>query len=836
MKYIKQLILLMALIWSPKVFADHLAGGHFEYKSLGNNQYQIDFFFLRDCAGVIVTDNPLLYVRNTCTNSCTEVASMEQVGSSDVVDYGCGNTCLQLNDRPGYRLLRFTKIITLYSTPCSEYIISTAIDARNDVDFCSNESWYYNYIRINTSVSNDSPTMSGANVALGCRTYLSEPLYTVNQTNGDQIVYDFVPAMNGDYTAWCDPFPVTYEAGLNFNQPFPSTAPFILDQSNGSFAYVPTQIGKGYFAVRAREYRNGILISEMVIDGMLYATNCESPSGVTFNDFSSTGTNIMEVSGTPGVYCETVQLESNETIESVTVESPSFITYSVETINSGLVEVTFCSDFPLDNFCDQVDVGVVVNAWSGETSDCLGEANNIPNRGYYTIRKLPGEYCPRNLFFTNRNSTSGLSMPLYAHAEERIWVGDDMPAIAPPAILADQGQVDVIGDLVLEAGTEIVIPACQSGVGCVTFTGDVTLIINPNNCSADCTPEPFDLYVKEMFECSNERLIAEVGGDGPFTYQWQILGQTYTTSNNVFEVHNIVSEQNNGQIPYTCTVYDAIGQTATFTGNILGTQRFYQTITDNKIYFDYPPNTVYGPDGYYYAANLGVYSGTPAYIIDSVNLTPPWYGSTYMRLIVWGRNGLPILDKQTVLEGGEDWSMDNGEFYWNGKEDNDIWGDCYEGQLTEIFNYTLISRNCFDDQDIYQWVDNVDEAGSFWIFGCTNDDPWNPVETKSASADENDYSERNKITGWRRNPELPVSTNELFIQCIPNPTSDEFEVIGNYSQLDQIQLLDQAGKVVYEVKSIKKGEKIDVSHLSAGIYLILIETAIGQQQYKLIKQ
>lgn len=834
MKYIKQLMLLMALIWSPKVFADHMAGGYFEYYRLSNTMWHIDFFFLRDCQG-IVPYAPELWKKSDCgdVDECIYLGAMTQIEVASTIDYGCGTDC---NNNQGYQTVHFGMNISL--SPCDSWTISTAISERNEVEFIENEGNYYNYCKINTLYDNSSPNVSGANLVTGCTSYGVNSLYTVSSTEGDQIVYDLVPALNANVQFsvddWCYNYPVQYGQGLSATTPFPGTPISILP--DGSFEFTPSDIGTSYFAVRAREYRSNVLIGEILIDGIIYVESCPSTNEVTFNSFSNSGNNIMTVSGEPGVYCQSVTIESDEPFEYVWVEGPSYVDYTVQFISSEEAKVTLCVEFPTDNICDPADISVVIHAQAGDLDNCLAEANNVADRGYYIIHKEPGEYCPENLFFTNRNTTTGLAMPIYAHAEERIWVGDNMPPIAPPDILLNQGQVDVIGDLVLEAGTEIIIPACQSGSGCVTFTGDVTLIINPNNCSADCTPEPFDLYVKEMFECSNERLIAEVGGDGPFTFQWQILGQTYTTSNNVFEVHNIVSEQNNGQIPYTCTVYDAIGQTATFTGNILGTQRFYQTITDNKIYFDYPPNTVYGPDGYYYAANLGVYSGTPAYIIDSVNLTPPWYGSTYMRLIVWGRNGLPILDKQTVLEGGEDWSMDNGEFYWNGKEDNDIWGDCYEGQLTEIFNYTLISRNCFDDQDIYQWVDNVDEAGSFWIFGCTNDDPWNPVETKSASADENDYSERNKITGWRRNPELPVSTNELFIQCIPNPTSDEFEVIGNYSQLDQIQLLDQAGKVVYEVKSIKKGEKIDVSHLSAGIYLILIETAIGQQQYKLIKQ
>lgn len=829
MKILKLWGFLVVLCYSFNASADHLAGGYFEYSYLGNNTYQIDYYFLRDCSGVTAED-PELFLTNDCGESCIELGFMSQIGNSEVVDYGCNNTCL-FGDRPGYRLLHFRKNVTLWYA-CDSWTISTSIGARNFVDYASGGmAFYYNYCKINNNVVNNSPDIVGEPLLIGCTGIGIESLYTVTQTDGDQLVYDFVPSMitanfGNDPCAY---EAVVYDSGLNFAQTFPSTAPFDLNNSNGSFEFTPTIIGTSYFAVRVREFRNGVQIGESIVDGTIYIDVCESSGETTFHSFQSSGNNTMTVPPGTGVHCNTVRLTSDQTIENVWVEGPPYLTYDVVPVSAEEVNVTICVDFPdeVQSVCEGQTVGFVIKTISGEADDCLAEAVGYPDAGYYNVYRQPGQYCPENLFFTNRNPSSGIPMPAYAHAEDRIWVGDSMPAIAPLAVQLDEGPVEVYQDLVLEAGIEIIIPSCKSGP-CVTISGNQTLIISPFSCSADCQQEELEFTVKNFFKCGHEQLQAEVtSGDGPFMYKWIIEGDTITTPNSYLSIHDYVSDDSTGLIPYSCEVFDPNGNSGFFTDAVLGTKSFYKNIVDHHtIYFQYDNNDLW-ETGNYYAGQPGVDYLRPFFIADSVNSFAPWYGATEIECTVWdaGGNGQdPIYYYHRNLQNGNDWSFDNGEIWWNGK----FPGTNYcVGGAGDVFNYVLTARNC--NTQVHQ------EISALLILACY-DGSWSPTEAKSMM-DVDYYQDLTGETRFMTHPYTATASENSEIICFPNPADNRAFIRSNREAMSEIVVIDAAGKEVLRTQERGTETQLETRDLGSGVYTIIVTTTDGaEKRLKLVKK
>jgi hypothetical protein len=72
---------------------------------------------------------------------------------------------------------------------------------------------------------------------------------------------------------------------------------------------------------------------------------------------------------------------------------------------------------------------------------------------------------------------------------------------------------------------------------------------------------------------------------------------------------------------------------------------------------------------------------------------------------------------------------------------------------------------------------------------------------------------------------LPVTIQEPFIdddlQIFPNPASDEI-FINSSSEINEIQMIDVTGRIIFIERNLKPESKIDVSLLNEGIYLIKI--------------
>jgi hypothetical protein len=426
-------------------------------------------------------------------------------------------------------------------------------------------------------------------------------------------------------------------------------------------------------------------------------------------------------------------------------------------------------------------------------------------------------------------------MPEYAIASERIWVGDDMPGISgiDPA---EMGNVVIQSDLTLVAGIEVIIPACVTGESCVTMTGgyNQTIIIQPNSCSNECPYDTISMDVQKVFECGEEKIAVYVeSGVPPYSYIWRDIDGNLLSTSAVFNVHDIVSELYwDTPLELTLLVEDAAGDIGEWAGEIHGTKRFYEPVTNNTIYFEYPDDFLY-ETGYYYAGQPGVSYERPFFIADSVNLTPPWYGATEIDLIVWDRwdagMGEPgevisatLYDNSWDINGTTDWSLDNAEVYWNGFWNNDRDTDC-PGSSPEIWVYQIKARNCLspaEEPDDWEHV----ELSALIKYDCYDDD-WTPnIDVTMAPVVDDEVATATRDVSAETNFIKENGENDLLI--VPNPANEYFQILGSERwNVEMVIIYDLAGNQVKLIE--EKTEIINISDLSSGTYIVKI---IGQDQ------
>lgn len=832
MKAGKFLCLFILILCSDGLYASHAAGGYFEYTCIGNNQYQVDYYFLRDCGGAPAPSYLTFYLTNGCTTTACwpdNGIDAEKVNTENV-EYGCGNNCNGgSSNATSLQLIKYTTAITL-PYECADWKVQVSIVERNEVDYCQTlgNEFYYNYCIINNLNGNCSSSVEieGYPYAVGCSGSSGTALYNVVNSSGNTLEYAFVYPQEGDCQ---NHWNMEFVGNTSVNKPFPASSNFEL--LDGTFTFSPSNYeGTSYFAVRIREYDlSNTLIGETVIDGIVEVANdCLPGNSITFSDWFDDNDNEFHVEAAEE-FCAELHLTPNDNDEDVTGVTlnglPTYLTYTVEYNQDGTSNVVVCGQFPPEVLCQQLVINFTVVA-NTNTGSCFSTVTGSGFIGDYKIVKEKGDYCPENLFFTNRNAQSGIPMPLYAHAEERIWVGDSMPAIAPIQIQNGEGIVEVNGNLTLEAGLEIIIPSCKTGP-CVTITGNQTLIINPNSCSADCEQTLLNVQVHNLFECDHEKLWAEVEGDGPYNYKWIIKGDTIVTDLYYLLVHDYASNDSSGLIPYSCEVFDANGNSGVFNGEILGTNSFYKHISNHVEFFDYDPGDLW-EDGYYYAGQPGVAYNRPFFVADSINPIAPWYGATWMECIVWDRWGTSILyNFNRTLEGGEDWSFDNGEIWWDGK----FPGTNYcAGGSADILMYELRAKNCASAA-IHE------EISALIILACY-DGSWYPAEAKSMlDAKDAYYQDLTGVTRYLDIDTLIARSDNNEVMCFPNPAETNLFVKSSTLPLQAIIIIDASGKAVLQEVSDEPEVQLDITGLRSGIYTIIVKTTDGQEnRLKLVKR
>jgi len=835
----KFLFLFFSILVSTISFSTHMAGGHIEYECLGGDVYKVKFTLFRDCASAVpfeANDAKLQLKSVSCSVNCINLGFMENL-QVETVDYGCGNTCVT-EEYAGFEKYTVEKTITLPSE-CSDWMLFIEIGDRNLVDYAGTGTFFtYALINNENNVCNNSPVYTDLGVVVGCTGDLTSFQNTFTEEDGDVLVYELVSPLVGTGTSFCYSNPIVFQTGLNLTgtNPFPSVGnQFNVNSSNGNFSFVPQFPGTSYFALKVKEYRLGVLIGESLRDGMIIVENCVSASTVSFFTWQNETTNLTTIAaGSEDCISFLVGASVGEQMQNVALTGlpPSQYSYTVTGLNTALAMVSVCPIW--ENFEDLCEPMLIDFSAYGVCAPNACFADGSGGTGEYQFFITPIGYCPENRYFTNRNPTSGVPMPAYAKASNMIYVGDEMP-VGSGIPSPQWGQVIYSQDVTLEAGVGIDIPACLlPGGDCVVLNGhNQTLAIKPNNCSPECSYEPLDVVIDKVFECELERVVPNIlSGVAPYSFTWTDENGDLLSTESFLDVHEFVSEVEWDEgFEFSVYIEDIAGNYYTETNAVHGTKRFYEPVTDNTEFFDYPPSSGVFEDGWYYAGQPGVDSNRPFFISDSVNSTPPWYGATSIELSIWDRwdsNAGEILEEPNAtlyhnlwdLEGTDDWSIDNAEVYWNGHWNNDLNEDC-PGGFPEVWVYRVDAKNCFTT------ITHTELSG-FVKLNCFEDDWTTEIfVTKSGIMDTTEM-ENNEFFGVRNADE---NSGYSFY---PNPTNGRITIVGSMQNVSEILVYDIMGNIVLSPEVLNS--EMDLSTLSSGIYTIELKTVEGLERMRVLIQ
>ena len=91
-------------------------------------------------------------------------------------------------------------------------------------------------------------------------------------------------------------------------------------------------------------------------------------------------------------------------------------------------------------------------------------------------------------------------------------------------------------------------------------------------------------------------------------------------------------------------------------------------------------------------------------------------------------------------------------------------------------------------------------------------------------------------TVWVKDPSSSAVENvELQnLKLYPNPVKDELVIENGELRIEKVEICDLTGKTIYQFENLKN--KINVSALSQGIYIVRLKTDKGTVTEKFIKE
>lgn len=819
--------------------ACHIAGGQITYRYLSSTRYEVTLTMYEECGCTSEIISPTIDI----TSSCYSDIELDMVLTSySILDLGCSSVNMQCDGTEYDGLYAIEEKVWkgVVNLPglCSDYEFIFEWGERSITDYAVNELFHVEAFLNNTLGPNNSPQINSQPLLYACD---NEPFTfdnVVTEADGDVVTYSLVcPQIDFGN-------PISYSgAGINCTNPLPSSGGGFNISSDGLLTFTSNPLTNpkvSIMAIQITETRGGIVVGTIVRDMQVIVRECDNEPPTAGPPISSsanitTSSNIISaIAGTDGCFSITSadsDLQTGEQMSIEVLQSPDFAIPTVISNSDGTATIQFCLNSPIICEGGTFDIKLMI-----EDGKCP-----IPGRTYvnYKLILLPTDYCPEYRFFTNRNPTSGIPMVTFAKASNEIYVGDNMPAfslISP----SDMGSVIYSGDVMLEAGVEIIIPACVSGGGdCVILNGfNQTLVVIPDNCSPLCPPTPLEVEVTPIFECTDEEVVANVlNGSEPYTYQWTDVNGNVLSTSSTLPVHDLVSMNDwDDVIVYNLYIEDAVGNTYSTTGELNGTHRFYEPLWYNMYAFPeadfelnkwycYPDNAIDTNAVYLYDGNFSVYYNYPMVIWDGINTTPPWYGATMIDFKVYDVYGHVIAEKIVDLQGTGDWSLDNYEFYWDGTLGNTGDPDDCVNSVGDISNYTVYAENC-------QTLPHC-ETGFIYHFACYdgnwNDSIWHVKSSEASNyggviLDHSRIDTEPEVLSEKR-PEINSS-----VDIYPNPANNFVFINGKGVEVQLIEIFDASGKLIISTNNIM----VELSGVSVGAYSVRITTSEGVFTKKLI--
>ncbi|WP_052597593.1 T9SS type A sorting domain-containing protein [Aureispira sp. CCB-QB1] len=483
------------LFFSSEASASHSMGLDLTYRCVGNNQYEINLTFYRDCNGIGVPQTTNVNWAAVCGSGSVRLSQVSMQEITPSCPGIVGTACNGGNGVYGIEEYKFQGILTL-PAGCSNVTLSYSNCCRNNaittLNSPSGERIYVETEIVDPALCNNSPIFTNDPVPFGC---VGQPVFYnhgASDADGDDLVYSLVDCMDDSSTT------VGYAAGYSATAPLSTTNGVTIDPATGAISFTPDVAQVGVFCVSVKEYRNGVFIGEIIRDIQFTAVPCSNNvptlSGINnTTDFSTTatvGTQLcFDVFSTDPDRGQTTSLSWNNGIAGAifttggTPHATGTFCWTPSSSDVGIhtFTVTVSDDYcPIvgqniytftisvqDNSvpCDSIDVNIVstndVTCSSNDGGAVLVASNGVAPYNYQLVNWTTGE------FFSN---TTGIFNTL-TPGSYSVWV-EDANGCTP----ACSGHTFVIGGNVVPlsataAGQDVPCPSNSTNVMDSTNSG-----------------------------------------------------------------------------------------------------------------------------------------------------------------------------------------------------------------------------------------------------------------------------------------------------------------------------------------------------------------------------
>lgn len=305
-------LLLVALAVSP-ARATHIVGGEMYYTYLGNDDYELTIKMYRDCNAATPFDDPLFFGVFGSTGNHLFDDELFPTSITDVpitVNNPCltppSNICTEEAVYQGtIHLPAGTGGYTIAYQRCCRGSFIANLNNPSDQGL----TLTVRVPDISVTGPNSSPRFVEAPPTALC---LGQPFtfdHSATDPDGDQLVYDLCAPYNGGSVMMPNPTtpapppytPVPFGPAYSVSDMVNSEPPMTVDASTGELSLTPAGLGFFVVGVRVREYRNGVLLSEVIRDFQFDFVNCVVNVHSTIADQNDTS------------FCNglTVQMENN---------------------------------------------------------------------------------------------------------------------------------------------------------------------------------------------------------------------------------------------------------------------------------------------------------------------------------------------------------------------------------------------------------------------------------------------------------------------------------------------------------------------------------------------
>jgi hypothetical protein len=267
----KKLIVLLCfvIISTSYAFGSHLAAGELTYEYISGNNYKIKLRLYRDCTGATLGNTANISFNSmSLAYYSTVVLNLSNVSYSGGLCPGLQTLCTNPSSQYlGYQINEYEGVVTLTGAAADwKFLYSTC---------CRNNS----IINISPNSMSLMATLDNLNTPLNNSVQypnVFQLFYEVNQPynlsfspvdpDGDSIDIHFIPPYNTLGSLYSPPLSFSFNTPATLAQPFPTSGPIVLNNSNGNLSFQASTVGTYVIAIEANEYRNGIKIGSTVRD------------------------------------------------------------------------------------------------------------------------------------------------------------------------------------------------------------------------------------------------------------------------------------------------------------------------------------------------------------------------------------------------------------------------------------------------------------------------------------------------------------------------------------------------------------------------------------------